>query len=172
MSDAHSSAPHGTPRVPTRLVEGLKAAIADPERRAGAYVDLSVAGGVRGEAYEFEFHVDATGRTTSRLRDELHERHREARDLEPDRSRFTALAEAIDVEALLHADAPAARFPPDSVIGRLEISDGEQTVRFTFLADEEQAERSMAMASEPLRKAVGAVYETAAKVLGDDQVRP
>ena len=172
MSDPQSSAPHGTPRVPGRIADGFKAAIADPDTHDGAYVRLAVAGGVRGEAYDFEYHVDATGRATSRLRDELHGRHHDVRVHEPDRDRFRAVAQAIDVGALTRAETPAARIPPDSVIGRLEISDGEQTARFTFLADDEQAQRMKAAAPEPLRRAVDVMYESAAKAIGDDRLRP
>jgi hypothetical protein len=172
MSDPQSSAPHGTPLVPGRIVDGLRAAIADPGRREGAYVRLAVAGGVRGEAYDFEYQVDATGRATTRLRDELHGRHHDARDDEPDPDRFRAVAQAIDVAALLREEEPTAGIPPDSVIGRLEVSDGEQTVRFTFLADEEQAQRMRLGAPEPLRRAVDAIYESAAKAIGDERLRP
>jgi hypothetical protein len=172
MTDDQSSAPHGIPRIPGRIVEGLKAAIADPDRRAEAYVDLAVAGGVRGEAYDFVFHVDAAGRTTTRLRDELNGRYEEALELEPDRDRFKDLAQAIDIEALLCAQPVASRFPPDSVVGRLEISDGEQIVRFRYLADLEQAERARAVASPALRDAIDAVYKAAAKALGQEQLRP
>jgi hypothetical protein len=161
---ADGAAPHGTPHLPARIVEGLKAAVAEPDRRAGAYVHLAVAGGVHGEHYEFEYRVDAHGRATGRLHDELHGRSVAARELEADPERFRALAEGIDVAALLGAGESGHGALPDSVIGRLEISDGEQTVRWRFLPDREQA--------EPLRRAVDLVYESAAKALAEERLRP
>jgi hypothetical protein len=172
MPDPDNSAPHGTPQVPGRLAAGLKEAVAEPDRRAGAYVRLVVSGGVHGERYDFEYHVDAQGAAASALHDELHGRHVQARRPEPDRQRFRALAEGIDVAGLLDAEPPPHRIPPDSVVGRLEISDGEQTARFRFLADPEQAERARAVAPEPLRHAVDLVYESAAKMMGEERLRP
>lgn len=174
MADETTARPAGTPQVPGRLVEGMREAIADPTRRPGAYIRLTASGGVHGEEYEFEYMIDASGTTTSRLRDELNNRDRSDRG-EPTRQgvdRFKSLAEAIDIEALVQAEHPAAGFPPDSVVGRLEVSDGEQSAGFAFLADDGQAERAQVSTSEPLQRAVDAVYGAAAKHLDDRDIRP
>ena len=175
MAGEPKSIPIHAPRVPGRIVEGLRAAIADPKARPRAYVRLRASGGVRGEAYDFEYRIDAAGNVEVRLRDELKGRDaaRPARDAKgADPGRFAALVRALDIEALARSEAPSGGFPPDSVVGRLEVSDGEQTETYLFLADEKQASRARLLASDPLRKAVDAVWRAAAAHLDLEDVRP
>ncbi len=175
MADETNARPVGIPKVPGRIVDGMRKAVADPASRSRAYVRLSVSGGVHGEEYEFEYLVDASGNTTGHMRDELSGRRGSARpeaQRQVDPQRFKSLVEAIDVDALVRADYAAGGFPPDSVVGRLELSDGEQAVSFTFLADDNQAARSEIRMPEPLRTAVDAVYRAAAADFGQDNVKP
>ena len=175
MADEPTARPGAVPQVPGRIVEGMREAIADPRTRPRAYIRLTAAGGVRGEEYEFEYQVDASGTTTTRLRDELTGRDRNDRqqaDEKQDPDRFRSLAESIDIESLVRMEQPSGGFPPDSVVGRLEVSDGEQVVSYTFLADFDKAERANIPAPVPLRRAVEAIYGTAARSLKDDNIRP
>ncbi len=175
MTDQPNASPAGTPRLPERLGEGLRAAADEPTSRPGAYVRLRVTGGVSGERYEFEFMADAAGNVVSRVRDELKQRDATAARPEqrrPDPDQFRNLARSIDVGAIVRADRPATGFPPDSVVGFLEISDGEQVESFPFLADQDQATRAQASAPEPLAQAVDAVYKAAAAYLDLEDVKP
>jgi hypothetical protein len=175
MPTEPKSIPIATPRLPGRIVEGIRAAIADPKQRPKAFIRLTASGGVHGESYDFEYRIDAAGRVSTHLVDELKGRRYAARaDVTHTASaaRFVALARALDIEALARVDNPAAGFPPDSVVGRLEISDGEQTVSFLFLADDEQARRIRHVVADPLRKAVEAVYREATMQLKADDLRP
>jgi hypothetical protein len=160
MATGSRTIPIGTPQVPGRVVGGIQAAIADPASRPQAYIRLRASGGVRGERYEFEYTVDAAGRAQARLLDELKDRRHAtpapaeaAASKAADPRQFATLARALDIESLMRAESPAGNFPPDSVVGRLEVSDGEQTATF-------------------LRKAVDAVFRSAAKALGTEDVRP
>jgi hypothetical protein len=167
--------PAGTPKVPGRLVQGIGEAIADPARRPNAYIRLIASGGVHSEEYDFEFRIDASGNITSHLRDELYGRHRSDRvqvGQQADPERFRSLARAIDLESLVRLDYQARGFPPDSVVGRLEVGDGEQSASFTFLADDAQAAEATTRTPDPLRRAVDAVYAAAAAYLGDDNLKP
>ncbi|HSW15719.1 MAG TPA: hypothetical protein VLJ86_00720 [Ramlibacter sp.] len=174
MPTDSKSIPIGTPPVPDRVIHGLQAAIADPGSRPQAYIRLRASGGVRGEAYDFEFRIDVAGRTHTHLLDELNGRNQSTPVAieAADPKRFVTLARALDIEALMRAEAPSGGFPPDSVVGRLEVSDGEQTATFLFLADEKQAERARRRAPDSLHKAVDAVFRAAATTLGADDVRP
>jgi hypothetical protein len=175
MATAPRSIPIGTPRLPGRIVEGLRRVVADPKRYPNAYVRLSASGGVHGEAYDFEYRIDAAGRASGHLRDELKgvtlpDAARGAKKAaKADPARFVALVRSIDIEALMRSDAPGGGFVPDSVVGRLEISDGEQTATFLFPADDEQARR--AKVADPLRQAADALFGAAAAHLGAE-VRP
>jgi hypothetical protein len=169
------SIPIHVPRVAGRIVEGLRAAIADPKTRPRAYIRLSASGGVRGEAYDFEYRIDAGGRTSARLLDELKGRRVAGPSVSTeaaDPARFAALTATLDIEALMRSETPTGGFPPDSVVGRLEVSDGEQTATFLFMADDEQARRARLPAPDSLRKAVDAVYRAAAAHLHTEDVRP
>jgi hypothetical protein len=175
MADEPKARPAGAPQVPGRIVEGLREAIADPRSRPRAYIRLTASGGVHGETYEFEYLIDASGHTVSQMRDELTGRNCSgAQDADrgqgPDR--FQSLAKAIDIESLIRMEQPSGGFPPDSVVGRLEVSDGEQSVSFTFLADVAQAARAQVQPPEPLRRAVDAIYGNAAAYLHDDDLKP
>jgi hypothetical protein len=175
MADEPSGRPGGTPHVPGRVVAGLRQAMDDPASRPGAFIRLTVSGGVAGERYELVHLVDASGATTSHLRDQMTSREsRYVPDLaeEDDPARFRSLAEAIDVESLLQTEHPTGGFPPDSLVGILEVSDGEQTETFTFLADDAQAERAGVVRPGPLRQAVDAVYAAAAEAMGEQDLKP
>ncbi len=163
------------PKLAASVAAGLRRAIEDPARHPDAYISLSASGGLHGEHYEFEYRIDAAGRVTSRLTDELKGRRHAERALAGnavDPSRFVALARAIDVPALLRVTPVSGGFPPDSVVGRLEVGDGKKAATFLFLADDEQAPRSRAVAPAPLRKAAAAVYAAAAAYLGTADVKP
>jgi hypothetical protein len=180
MATAPRSIPIGTPKLPNRLVDGLRRVVADPKRYPGAYVKLSASGGVHGESYDFEYRIDAQGRATGRLLDELKSvrvtdadvaARKGAKSASADPKRFAEIVKAIDVEALLRSDKPSGGFVPDSVVGRLEISDGEQTATFLFQPDDTQARRATASVAEPLRHATDAVWRAAAAHLGTE-VKP
>jgi plasmid stabilization system protein ParE len=169
------SIPIATPRLPGRIVEGFRAAIADPKQRPKAYIRLTASGGVHGESYNFEFRIDTAGRISAHLVDELKQRRYTtpadtAKTATP--ARFVAVARKLEVEALARVENPSAGFPPDSVIGRLEISDGEQSATFLFLADDQQAMRARHAAPDALRKAVDVLYREAEAHLGAEDLKP
>lgn len=169
------SVPIHAPRMPSRIIEGLRAAIANPMSKPRAYIRLSVSGGVHGEAYDFEYRIDANGQTSAHLRDELKDCQVDEPSTDTkaaDPARFADLAAALDIEALVRNEAQGGRFPPDSVVGRLEVSDGEQTVTFLFLADEDQARQARLLVPDSLRKTVDTIYRAAAAYLGTENVRP
>lgn len=173
MATDPKTTPLATPPLPERVAEGLRKAIDDPKRYPKAYIRLSAAGGVHGERYEFDYRIEASGRATSRLHDELKGRsiaERVATGKAASPARFAALAKAIDVAALLRSAPPSGGFPPDSVVGRLEISDGEQTAAFLFPAGDDAA--AGVRAADPLRRAADAVFKAAAGDLGTDDPKP
>ena len=58
-------------RTRYRIAAGLRAAFADPKTHPQAYIRLTASGGVRSEAYDFEYRIDASGKTSVHLRDEM-----------------------------------------------------------------------------------------------------
>ena len=169
------TAPFHAPPDPNRIAAGLRAAFADPKTHPQAYIRLTASGGVRGEAYDFEYRIDASGKTSVHLRDEM----KGVRLTEPapdakkvTAAQFASLAAALDIDALMRSETPSGKFPPDSVVGRLEIGNGADKAIFLFLADEEQAKQARIAVPDPLRKAVDALYRAAATQLQIESVRP
>lgn len=181
MATPPRSIPIGTPKLPDRLAEGLRRAVADPKRHAGAYVKLTASGGVHGESYDFEYRIDSAGRASGRLHDEMKGVRVTDADVASRKGaksanaavpkRFADIVKAIDVDTLMRSDNPTSGFLPDSVVGRLEISDGAQTATFLFQADDVQALGAKAVAAEPLSRAADAVWRAAAAHLGTE-VKP
>jgi hypothetical protein len=180
MTTAPRSIPIGTPKLPGRLVEGLRRVVADPKQHPGAYVKLTASGGVHGESYDFEYRVDAAGRVSGRLHDEMKgvrvtdadvAARQGAKTAKAEPKRFAEIVKAIDIEALMRGDGPSGGFLPDSIVGRLEICDGEQTATFLFQPDDAQARRTRAVMADALRRATDAVWRAAAAHLGTE-VKP
>jgi len=175
MPNERKSIPINAPQVPGRVVDGFKAAIADPKQKPNAFIRLTASGGVHGESYEFEFRIDAAGRIDTHLVDELKQRRyalpaNAMKVAAP--SRFVDIARALDIDALVKVQGPSVGFPPDTVVGRLEINDGEQSTSLIFLADDQQASRTRYSVPGPLRKAVDLLYREAATQLGTDDLKP
>jgi hypothetical protein len=175
MPTEPKSIPIHVPHTPGRIVEGIYEAIADPKTHPQAYIRLTVSGGIRGEAYDFEYRIDAKGQSNVRLRDELKNFQTQVIQADTefiDPKCFATLVSALDIANLIRCETQSGGFPPDSVVGRLEISDGDQKATFLFLANEEQAKQARLLAPDPLRKAVDTIYRTAATHLRMENVRP
>ena len=73
---------------------------------------------------------------------------------------------------MLAARPEPARFLPDTVVGILEITVGGSTYRTYFAADPDQAAVQGRTPPAEVLAAADAVYATAGRVLGIDDVRP
>lgn len=175
MGKEPQSIPAQAPPAASGVAEGLRAAAADPAARRGAFVRLHVFGGVHGEAYELDYRIDADGRESGQMKDDLKGRSDQtsaAKSKVVAPARFAAMLRAIDVDSLMRADPPRTGFPPDSVVGRLEISDGERTESFLFLANETQAVDARMATPSALSKAADVLFDAAADHFGTKEVRP
>ncbi|MGX7678867.1 hypothetical protein ACSMXN_08205 [Jatrophihabitans sp. DSM 45814] len=175
MADGSLGRPAGVPNLPGRIADGMRQAAANPGSRPRAYVQLTASGGAHSERYVFEYRVDSMGNVSSSLHDDLKDRHHEAtreRKRQADPEAFRRLVDSIDVDALVRAEQAATGFPPDSLVGRLEISDGEQSTSFVFLADDVQAARAERQLNQPLRHAIDAIYRSASAHLEADDLKP
>jgi hypothetical protein len=152
------------------LHEALTRAIESDEARQRVAVRMRVRGGVRPQAYAFDFEASGGGTARARLECRLTGREGEAKD---------ANISARDFGALLRSVVPAFAAPqavptflPDTLVGILEITDGERTQRIYFAADPEQA-RTQGLTPPPaLARATDAIYSLGAKLMGRRQVKP
>ncbi len=153
------------------LAEGVRAAAQDRQARERLQVWLLVEGGVKGERYELRFNASGTGVMECGLRNEL-----AGVTYEPSVSRigskeFADLLSSIDVDRLVEASRVVPRIPPDSLVGRLRVTDGKQEVSVLFMADEEQAELAGHRPPRAVLELLDKIYELCGAQLGTERVR-
>lgn len=172
MNERAKASPGGTPPDPMSLAVKLGAASVEPRQPTELRVSLDVEGGSSHDRYEF--HFDGTGAgdvqlaVTDRLRGvEIAQRvgQVESRDM-------TAVLRDIDIDQLADVSRRPVPIPPDSTVGILRVSDGEQEVSIVFMADEGQAETAGFELPAELRQAIDSIYEISAKQLEQKSVRP
>jgi hypothetical protein len=166
------ASPGGTPFAPAEFAANVRRAVEKPEARRDIRVRLEVEGGQHEERYQFRFATTGSGEAEAGLRDSL-------RDLalEPKRAKLaarevTSLLRTIDVDGLVAASRIRPRIPPDSIVGRLHVGDGEQEVTVVFMADEEQARSAGHEPPPAVSRVVDRIYDLGAKAVGARNVRP
>jgi hypothetical protein len=163
--------PAAAPSVPGELVKKVSEGISDPERARDLRVALWVEGGAPSERYEFHFEASGSGEARAGMKNEATGREAKPRTIELEPSDFSDLLRTLDVRRLIRAAGQQQRIPPDSVIGRLEISDGEQRVSTVFMADAEQAKDAGYELPREVAQAVDRIYDLAARQLDEKDVR-
>jgi len=164
--------PTGLPLTVRELETKLQQVGKDPEADGPFGVRLSVSGGIEGERYDFQFAASGEGRAQIGLRCQMTERAFEAKQYDLPREELANVLESVQVEEMAYLEAQSVRFPPDSLIGRLELSDGERTIVSFFMADAGQAATAGFEMPSFLEKTTEAIYELAARVLDTKDVRP
>lgn len=170
--DIGKEQPAAAPSVPGDLVKRVSEAISDPERARDLRVALWVEGGAPSERFELSFEATGSGEARARMKDEVKGRGETSRTVELTQSDFAELLRALDVRQLLRAADRSHPIPPDSVIGRLELTDGEQRISTVFMADPEQAKDAGYELPRAVAEAVDRIYELAARELDEKDVRP
>jgi hypothetical protein len=172
MAHTGKQEPAAAPGVPGTLVRKVSAGVSDPDSAGDLRVALWVEGGAPSERYEFSFEAAGSGEASARMRNEATGREAKARRIELERSDFSDLLRTLDVRNLIRlADRPQ-RIPPDSVIARLEVSDGEQRVSTVFMADPEQAKDAGYEVPRAVAETVDRIFDLAARELDEKDVRP
>lgn len=139
-----------------------------PETR----VSLRIAGGLPSQSFHLE--VEATGDESghSRIHCKLSGRRAETERTRLDAQEFQELLGEIVKSGVLKLREERPLFLPDTVVGILEISDGESTRRYYFAADPDQAETQGKVPPPELRKAVDVVYRLGSRLTGLESVKP
>lgn len=68
---------------------------------------------------------------------------------------------------LIKAHFPMPRIPPDSLVGHLQLSTGDESLTFYFMADSGQARDAGQPPPPQIATAVEAVYSVCGRLLGD-----
>jgi hypothetical protein len=171
-SSNHKAAPGGVPaslrQLDAKVRQAAAARAALPELR----VSMSVTGGVAGERYDFRCDVSGDGRVACQMSCELFQREYKARPAKIPQATVVELLRKINVEEMARASESQPPIPPDSLVGRLEISDGQQTFATVFMADPEQARTAGYEIPPELRQLIDTIYDLAAKQMNAEHVRP
>jgi hypothetical protein len=147
-----------------------RAAVGDVDE--GLTFDLHVAGGLPAQAYRLEHRIGGDLRARTSLVDERAGRRHEARGTDVGRDDVAEVARRILASGLLDAPADPPTFLPDTVVGVIEISDGERTYRAYFAADADQASVQEVPPRPAVLEAANALYASAAGLIGEDTVGP
>jgi hypothetical protein len=126
-------------------------------------VRLTIEGGARGEEYRFHFEAAAGGGVAYGLKSDLTGRQigDAVSRIEP--SQFERLLRTADPGRLKQAQrSRLPPIPPCSLVGRLEVFDGEQRVHVVFMADPEQARQAGHRTPPAVRRTVERIYDLAA----------
>lgn len=164
--------PAGTVEGYKELEAKLQQLQADPQAESDVRIEMSVSGGMPAERYEFHFVATSGGEGQCRLRCHLTERDYEAKSLQLSQEEMARMIGNVDAPQLMRSAAPQVQIPPDSLIGRLQISDGEQTAQFIFMADPGQAETAGYEMPPQLAQLTDTIYDMAQQQLGAEDVRP
>jgi hypothetical protein len=132
-------------------------------RRAPPSASLRVAGGIGEQAYEFTFELDPAGRGICRWQGagppDAPAVEKSSGESAVETPELPSLADGV-LRAASTAPMEPPSFPPDSLIGRLEISSENGRLVTFFMADEEQARTADLLPPDELRGFTQAVYDS------------
>jgi hypothetical protein len=161
--------------VPIEEPESIKAVL---ERAAKGDVDprlrisLVVAGGAPSQRYHLEFAASGSGAVDAEFNCDMSKRRGKAKARKLDGPQFVELVRTIRASGLLETRTDVPRFSPDTIVGRLEVSDGASTRSWYFAADPEQARSQGAEPPPSVVKAADAIYAVAGRLVGKRSIKP
>ena len=175
MSKQHKIGPSLTPdlpSIPQSPRETLMRAIKEPQAGEDITVALKVGGGLPSQSYRFDFRASGKGEFHCEMKCELSKRQAKASSEVMESKQFTSLLRNIVASGVLDVPQEPPRFLPDTVVGKLEISDGKSVHRIYFAADPEQASTQGKVPPPEVLKAVDSIYTLASKLTGKRSVKP
>ena len=135
-------------------------------------ISLRVAGGMPSQAYRLDYRIGGDLRARVALDDNRANRRREADNEEVDRDQLTEVARELVANGVLDVPTVRPRFLPDTVVGIIEISNGERSFRVYFAADPDQASVQEEPPRAELQRAAAAIYASAGGLMGERSVGP
>lgn len=135
-------------------------------------IEFRVAGGVPGQRYKLALRTTGRQVRTCTYDCDLSDRHRATDQPRVDDALVPALAERLLRSEVLAMRQKPPRFLPDTVIGTIAVTAGGVTRTVRFAADPDQAAVQDLRTPPEVLAAADALYDTAARVLDMDDVRP
>lgn len=172
MNDEAKWAPAGDPSGGEDTARELERALANPEQAQNVRLRLEVDGGAHGERYNLWFDSAGDGTTRLSLMDEMTDRRFDADTVKLPSDSIRKLFNQVDVGAMVAYAQTHAPIPPCSLVGRLEIVNGDRILSTVFMADEEQAKTAGFRLPPRIQQVVDSIYDLAARQMGTENIRP
>lgn len=162
----------GPPAVEEARAE-LQSALYDSSRRRDIRVRLTISGGLPEERYELGF-LAQSGKVNCSLARAEDADGKQAKSKDLSDRELDELFERMNLSQLLKADLPQPRIPPDSLVGRLELSADQDQRPMTvyFMADPGQAADAGFEPPPALARVVDAIYGICGRMLGIKRLAP
>jgi hypothetical protein len=171
MADTAKATP--APIEEPASLKGALEAAAGGAVEPGLEISLVVAGGAPSQRYRFAFRGSGAGDVECDLECQPSKRRGTSKPrAKPDQAQFADLVRAILASGLLEVPQQQPRFLPDTVVGRLEISDGSSRQRWYFAADPDQASVQELQTPPAVAKAADALYAAGGRLMGMRSVKP
>jgi hypothetical protein len=172
MENGKKSEPTLSPIQMNLLEDSLRVARRDADKAAGFRVSLHIGGGVPGQKYTFHYDATGDGDVLSEMRCELSHRKVDEKRTRQSKEKFSGLLDRIYKSNLLQLPGEPPGFLPDTIVGHLEISDGENAYRTYFAVDPEQAKVQGRTVPKPLQSVLNAIYKLGSEATGLKSVKP
>jgi hypothetical protein len=161
--------------APPPIGERVALALRDEALLRSFSIRLKVGGGVRSQEYSFDFLATGDGHAECRFACGVSGRAGDSKKADAAKTTsspqgFMALLRKM--QTVLRVPLVQPRFLPDTLIGVLEISDGQGVHRVYFAADPDQAETQGLTPPSELLAAINAIYSMGSKLTGQRSVKP
>lgn len=164
---------HQTDTTPeTMLSENVKRAIDNEALRSRITVSLRISGAPPSEGYYFFLEISGQGAVEYEFQSHQPEAISRSGSATISNEAVVKLLKRIHTSGVLELPQETPRFIPDTLVGMLEISDGDRAFRMRFAADPEQAETQGQVPPPALMETTEALYALGTRVMDVDSVKP
>ena len=172
MAKSNKFEPIENPEAFGTLYQSLKRGLADVEARGKLAISLHISGGLPSQSYHFDFRIAGNEVTNCELDCTLTGRKGNLESIVIEQDDYALLLRALLERQVLEIPQETPRFLPDTVVGYLEVMDGESSQRIYFAADENQASVQDKLPSPELLATIEPIYLIAGKLLDMESVKP
>jgi hypothetical protein len=173
MSRQPKDEPKLSPVAKSSLQESLASALAEEgDKRKNVTVSLKIAGGLPSEEFHLDFRASGDGTMQCEMECGLSKRRGKSQAKSLKSKESAQLLRKVLDSGLLNLEQQRPRFLPDTLIGILEITDGESVHRTYFAADPEQAKMQNQSLRPELEKIINEIYGMGAQLTGLRSVKP
>lgn len=170
--EINKKTPSGLPPHIREVETTIQQAIKKPELARNLRVEMTVSGGMAGEQYYFHYAASGEKAVEVEMRSDLAEKVYQPQTGELPQAEFVEILKKVNLPEMYAFRTQQAPIPPDSLVGRLTITRGEEQVSVIFMADPGQAETAGYELPSDLAELVDTIYTLGSRRLKAKEVRP